>query len=208
MDISTNVVASQNQVGIFPKFLGEEYDNFMILAEKLRSDYDFGHITNSELIPHGESSITKPSLRLLKPFDELFVDSKEFKVDAMEKFIEAASTPLVTLFDQSPEYIVFLSKYFEREEAKVMFLVDYTHDEIGNFKKICHEVAGLYKGKGLYFLIGNVPDSQGVFQYFGVKEDQSPVLILQDTKDVNYVKLNVEVSQIVPWLMDYTEGIR
>ncbi|KAL7613126.1 hypothetical protein Lser_V15G05937 [Lactuca serriola] len=193
-------------VGIFPKFSGEEYDNFMILAEKLRSDYDFGHTTNPELLPRGESSITKPTLRLLKPFDELFVDSKEFNVEAMEKFIEEASTPLVTLFDQSPEYAVFLTKYFESAEAKVMFLVDYNHDKIDNFKSLYHEVAGSYKGKGLHFLIGNVPDSQGVFQYFGVKEDQAPVLILQDTEGVNYVKPNVEVSQIVPWLKDYTEG--
>lgn len=63
------------QVGIFSKFSGKEFDNFMILAEKLRSDYDFGHTTNAKLIPRGESSsVTKPTLRLLKPFDELFVD--------------------------------------------------------------------------------------------------------------------------------------
>lgn len=89
---------------------------------------------------------------------------QEFNVEGMEKFIEEASTPLVTLFDQSPEYAVFLTKYFESAEAKVMFLVDYNHDKIDNFKSLYHEVAGSYKGKGLHFLIGNVPDSQGVFQ--------------------------------------------
>ena len=69
-----------SQVGIFPKFSGEEFENFMILAEKLRSDYDFGHSTSAKLIPPGESSITKPTLRLLKPFDELFVDSKVLSI--------------------------------------------------------------------------------------------------------------------------------
>ncbi|KAI3723522.1 hypothetical protein L2E82_35155 [Cichorium intybus] len=193
-------------IGIFPKFSGEEFDNFMVLAEKLRSDYDFGHTTNAELIPRGESSVTKPTLRLLKPFDELFLDFTEFKVDAMENFIEESSTPLVTLFDQSPEYSVFLSKYFESEDAKVMFLVDYSHEEIENFRTIYHEVAGLYKGKGLKFLMGNVPDSQGVFQYFGVQEDLAPVIIAQNTDGLKYVQPNVQLSQIVSWLKEYMEG--
>lgn len=64
------------QVGIFPKFSGEEFENFMTLAEKMRSDYDFGHTTNAKLISRGESAVTKPTLRLLKPFDKLFVDFK------------------------------------------------------------------------------------------------------------------------------------
>ncbi|KAI3782338.1 hypothetical protein L2E82_12383 [Cichorium intybus] len=157
----------------------------------------------STLIPRGESSVTKPTLRLLKPFDELFLDFTEFKVDAMENFIEESGTPLVTLFDQSPEYSVFLSKYFESEDAKFMFLVDYSHEEIENFRTIYHEVAGLYKGKGLKFLMGNVPDSKG---YFGVQEDLPPVIIAQNTDGLKYVQPNVQISKIVPWLKDYTEG--
>ncbi|KAI3768266.1 hypothetical protein L2E82_18805 [Cichorium intybus] len=193
-------------IWIFPKFSGDKFDNFMVLAEKLRSDYDFGHTTNAELIPRGESSVTKPTLRLLKPFDELFLAFTESKVDAMENFIEESSTPLVTLFDQSPEYSVFLSKYFESEDAKVMFLVDYSHEEIENLRTIYHEVAALYKGKGLKFLMGNVPDSKGVFQKIVVQEDLAPVIIAQNTDGLKYVQPNVQISEIVPWLKDYTEG--
>lgn len=64
------------QVGVFPKFSGEEFDKFIAVAEKLRSDYEFGHTTDAKLLPHGESSVTGPVIRLLKPFDELFVDFK------------------------------------------------------------------------------------------------------------------------------------
>ncbi|KAI3787743.1 hypothetical protein L2E82_00125 [Cichorium intybus] len=56
---------------------GKNFDNFITLAKILRSSYDFRHTTNPEVNPHGESSITKPTLRLLNPFDELFVDSKD-----------------------------------------------------------------------------------------------------------------------------------
>ena len=65
--------ASSFQVGIFPKFSGEEYENFIVVADKLRSEYDFGHTSNAELLPRG-SPVTSPTVRLLKPFDELFVD--------------------------------------------------------------------------------------------------------------------------------------
>ena len=47
----------------------------MATAEKLRSDYDFAHTSDAKLLPRGES-VTGPVVRLFKPFDELFVDSK------------------------------------------------------------------------------------------------------------------------------------
>jgi len=62
------------QVGVFKKFSGEEFNNFTALAEKLRSDYEFGHTLDAKLLPHGESSVSGPVVRLFKPFDELFVD--------------------------------------------------------------------------------------------------------------------------------------
>ena len=70
------------QVGVFPKFSGEEFDNFSALAEKLRSDYDFGHTLNAKHLPRGESSVSGPVVRLFKPFDELFVDFQVVLISA------------------------------------------------------------------------------------------------------------------------------
>ena len=64
------------QVGIFPKLSGEEFDSYMALAEKLRSDYSFGHTLDAKLLPRGETSVSGPVVRLFKPFDEQFVDFK------------------------------------------------------------------------------------------------------------------------------------
>ncbi|KAK1411331.1 hypothetical protein QVD17_37879 [Tagetes erecta] len=194
-------------VGIFPKFSGKEYENFMILADKLRSTHDFGHTTNAKLIARGDSSVTEPTLRLLKPFDELFVDYKNFEVDAMEKFIDEASTPLVTLFKQSDENQPFLSKYFSStSDSKAMLFLNYEHEKQDLFKSTFHEVAGLYKGKGLIFLMGDVKDSENILEFFGLKEDNTPALMLQDTKGVKYVSKNVKVDHIAPWLKDFTDG--
>jgi hypothetical protein len=78
-----NIIFQFFQVGVFPKFSGEEYDNFIALAEKLRSDYDFAHTLNAKHLPKGDSSVSGPVVRLFKPFDELFVDSKVFLISAV-----------------------------------------------------------------------------------------------------------------------------
>ena len=59
---------------MFPDFSGEEFDNFISIAENLRSDYVFGHTLDAKLLPRGESSVKRPIVRLFKPFDELYVD--------------------------------------------------------------------------------------------------------------------------------------
>jgi protein disulfide-isomerase A1 len=48
----------------------------METAEKLRSDYDFGHTLQANHLPRGDAAAERPLVRLLKPFDELVVDSK------------------------------------------------------------------------------------------------------------------------------------
>jgi hypothetical protein len=66
------------QVGVFSEFSGAEFDNFVTLAEKLRSDYTFSHTKDAKFLPHGGSSVDVPFVRLFKPFDELFSDSQVY----------------------------------------------------------------------------------------------------------------------------------
>nr|GEX79962.1 protein disulfide-isomerase-like [Tanacetum cinerariifolium] len=64
-------------VGGVLQFKGEEFENFSAIANQVlwdSWDYDFFHTTDASLLPRGESPITVPTLRLLKPYDELFVD--------------------------------------------------------------------------------------------------------------------------------------
>lgn len=71
------------QVGVFPKLSGQEFENYLAFAEKLRSDYDFGHTLDAKHLPRGESSLTGPLVRLFKPFDELFVDFKVLNISML-----------------------------------------------------------------------------------------------------------------------------
>lgn len=193
-------------VGVFPKFSGEEFVNFIAVAEKLRSDYDFSHVLDAKLLPRGDSSVKGPLVRLLKPFDELFVDFQDFHLEALESFIEAASVPTVTTFNKDPANHPYVTKFFNNANAKAMLFLNFSSGYFDALKSKYAEVATAYKGKGISFLIGDLDASQGAFQYFGLKQDQVPLIVIQENDGKKYLKPSVEPDQIATWLKEYTEG--
>ncbi|XP_009801261.1 protein disulfide-isomerase-like [Nicotiana sylvestris] len=193
-------------VGVFPEFSGEKYENFTALAERLRSEYEFAHTFDAKLLPRGDSSVSGPVVRLFKPFDELFVDFQEFDVDTLAKLVEAASIPTVTLFNKDPNNHPFVIKFFNSPNAKAMLFVNFNSDLIDTFKSKYHEVAEQYKGNDISFLIGDVEASQGAFQYFGLKEDQVPLIIIQTNDGEKYLKPNVEPDHVASWVKDFKDG--
>ncbi|PIA47457.1 hypothetical protein AQUCO_01400244v1 [Aquilegia coerulea] len=192
-------------VGLFPKFSGEEYLNFTILAEKLRSDYDFGHTTDAKLLPRGDA-VTGPVVRLFKPFDELVVDFQDFHVEALEKFVEVASIPKVTIFNKDPNNHPYVVKFFNSPNAKAMLFLNFSSQLFDAFKSKFDDAAEHYKGKGVSFLMGDLEASQGAFQYFGLKEDQVPLIIIQTDDSQKYLKPNLEPDHIATWLKEYMDG--
>ncbi|XP_044480385.1 protein disulfide-isomerase-like [Mangifera indica] len=193
-------------VGVFPNLSGEEFDNFTAVAEKLRSEYEFGHTLNAKILPHGDSSVTGPVVRLFKPFDEIFVDSKDFKVDTLEKFVEEASIPLVTVFSSDPSLHPFVMKFFNSPNAKAMLFMNFNSEGADSFKSKYREVADQYKGQGISFLMGDLDASKAAFQYFGLKESQVPLIIVQATDGQKYLKPNLEADQIASWMKEYKGG--
>ncbi|KAJ8762887.1 hypothetical protein K2173_023016 [Erythroxylum novogranatense] len=193
-------------VGVFPKFSGQEFENFIAIAEKLRSDYEFRHTSDSKHLPLGESSVTGPLVRLFKPFDERFVDFKDFNVDALEKFVEDASIPIVTVFNKDPNNHPFVIKFFNSPHAKAMFFLNFSSEDADSLKAKYHEVAEQYKGEGLAFLVGDVDASQGALQYFGVKKEQVPLIVIQNNDGQKFLKPNLEADHIATWVKDYKDG--
>ncbi|CAL9115979.1 protein disulfide-isomerase-like [Musa acuminata AAA Group] len=193
-------------VGIFPQFSGEEFETFIKVAEKLRSDYDFGHTSNAKLLPHGDETVKQPIVRLFKPFDELFVDFKDFQADAIEKFIESESMPIVTTYDNDPTNHPFLVKFFDSPNAKAMLFFNFSSDNYNTFKSKLHEVAKDYKGDNIKFLIGDLDASEMALKFFGLEKDQAPLIIIQDSKGHKYFQPNVTPEQIATWLKDYAVG--
>ncbi|ESW09428.1 hypothetical protein PHAVU_009G126700 [Phaseolus vulgaris] len=193
-------------VGVFPKFSGEEFDNFTVLAEKLRGDYDFGHTMNAKHLPRGESSVAGPVIRLFKPFDELFVDFQDFHVEALEKFVEESSVPVVTVFDSDLRNHPFIAKFFSSPNTKVMLLINFTAEGAETFKSKYREIAEQYRQSGVSFLVGDVKSTKGSFQYFGVREDQVPLILVQRNDGKKFLKPNLEPEHISTWFKAYKDG--
>ncbi|CAH8305222.1 unnamed protein product [Eruca vesicaria subsp. sativa] len=197
-----NVVA----VGVFPKLSGEEFDSFMAFAEKMRGDYDFAHTVDAKLLPRGDSSVAGPFVRLFKPFDELFVDSKDFNGEALEKFIKESSIPLVTVFDSDPSNRPYVASFFESSATKVMMFVNFTGESAESLKSKYREVATSYKGLGLAFLVGDAEGGKNALEYFGLEESQVPLVIVQTPDNKKYLKANVVVEEIESWMKEFKDG--
>ncbi|GMP79446.1 hypothetical protein CsSME_00034987 [Camellia sinensis var. sinensis] len=130
----------------------------------------------------------------------------DFDVDALVEFVEEASTPIVTLFNNDPSNQPFVIKFFNNPNAKAMLFLNFSGELADVFKSKCHDVAEQYKGKGLSFLMGDAEASQNAFQYFGLRDDQVPLIIIQTSDGEKYLKPNLEPDQISSWVKEYKEG--
>ncbi|KAG2556379.1 hypothetical protein PVAP13_8NG077800 [Panicum virgatum] len=188
-------------VGVFTEFSGTEFTNFMEVAEKLRSDYDFGHTLHANHLPRGDAAVERPLVRLLKPFDELVVDSKDFDIAALEKFIDASSTPRVVTFDKNPDNHPYLLKFFQSSAPKAMLFVNFSTGPFDSFKSTYAAAAEEFKDKELKFLIGDIEAAQGAFQYFGLKEEQAPLILIQDGDSKKSLSLFLRsTTSLLRWL--------
>ncbi|KAJ3700335.1 hypothetical protein LUZ61_004040 [Rhynchospora tenuis] len=193
-------------VGVFPEFSGSEFDNFVALAEKLRSEYTFGHTKDAKILPHGSSSVDGPFVRLFKPFDELFSDFQEFEVDGLEKFIEEASMPLVVIFDSDESNRPYILRFFRSPNVKAMFFTSFKSEKLQDYKTELHKAAVEYKSKNISFLLGDPMTSQGAFQFYGLREAWLPLFMIQDKTNRKYLGKNVEPDQISFWVKEYMDG--
>ncbi|VAH47941.1 unnamed protein product [Triticum turgidum subsp. durum] len=152
-------------VGVFPEFAGIEYENFMAVANKMRTDYDFFHTSDASILPRGDLTVKGPLLRLFKPFDELFVDSQDFDDDAIKKFIEVSGFPTVVTFDADPTNHKFIERYYSTPSAKAMLFLRFSDDRVETFKSQMHEAARQLSGNNISFLIGDVSTADRAFEY-------------------------------------------
>ncbi|XP_068644680.1 protein disulfide-isomerase-like [Aristolochia californica] len=76
---------------------------------------------------------------------------------------------------------------------------DFTGAEYENFPVLA-------EGDGIGFLLGEVAAAQGAFQYFGLKEAQVPLIIIQHEEGQKFLKAKLEHDHIASWLTAYIEG--
>lgn len=189
-------------VGIFPQFSGGKFENYTILAKKLRPTEEFFHTSDAKLLPRGESSVTGPLMRVFKPFDELYVDTQDFDVNALEKFVEKSIVPTVTIMDGDQKNQRLVDNFMYNSNSKVMLFINFNSEIAASFKYKYRELAELYKGDSLSFLMADIHVSSHSIKQYGIKDDQIPFIILLSDK-TKYLKSNVEPGELSPWLKKY-----
>uniref|UniRef100_A0A453C0R9 Thioredoxin domain-containing protein n=1 Tax=Aegilops tauschii subsp. strangulata TaxID=200361 RepID=A0A453C0R9_AEGTS len=184
---------------------GIQYENFMAVANKMRTDYDFFHTSDASILPRGDLTVKGPLLRLFKPFDELFVDSQDFDDDAIKKFIEVSGFPTVVTFDADPTNHKFIERYYSTPSAKAMLFLRFSDDRVETFKSQMHEAARQLSGNNISFLIGDVSTADRAFEYFGLKESDVPLLLVLASTG-KYLNPTMEPDQLIPWMKQYIYG--
>ncbi len=63
------------QVGVFNDLENTEYQEFLSVADELRSEYNFTHTFDTSYVPKTGVDLSAPAVRLYKNFDEGFNDA-------------------------------------------------------------------------------------------------------------------------------------
>ncbi|XP_009629917.1 protein disulfide-isomerase-like isoform X1 [Nicotiana tomentosiformis] len=191
-------------VGIFPELCLEKIKNFTALAEDLRVDYDFVHTLDAKFLPHG-GPVDKPTIRLFKPFDELYADFEDFQVEAMQNFIEETSVPIMAILDDKPENQAFVNHFLHSPGDKVFLFLNFTTD-LDLFKSKYYDLAATYKGKEANFLLGDAETGKRALEYFGLNTDQVPLIFVLAMDGTKYVERHVQPDSLAAWLKDFKDG--
>lgn len=85
-------------IGVFKSNTTKEFKAFQQAAEELRSDFEFGHVTEAELV----EGVTKvPSVLLFKNYDDQSTSyTGKFTAKALTEWIEETSAPKLVEMDQ------------------------------------------------------------------------------------------------------------
>ncbi|KAL3014494.1 hypothetical protein AAZX31_06G109700 [Glycine max] len=110
--------------------------------------------------------------------------------------------PIVRLFNPFDEFFVDFQLDFH-VEALGNFVEESSAE---SFKSKYRETAEQYRQQGLSFLVRDVKSTKGSFQYFGVKEDQVPLITVTRNDGKKFLKPNLEPDHMSTWLKAYKEG--
>lgn len=194
-------------VGVFSSYESKEFKVFMNTANELRSHYEFRHTLDPSFLPKKAAALSGPTIRVFKKFDEGFNDLKEFHSEAVREFLNEVSIPSVVLFDKDPMQLKYLSKIFANpQSSKVFLFVESKDDNTEEIKAIFKELASVYKGKGLRFIIADTENGQRAIQHFGVKKEKLPSIWVQGKDGAIYALEEAKAGKITTWLKDYFDG--
>jgi len=122
-------------------------------------------------------AVSEDTIVILKNFDDLRNDlavGSSFDADAVASFVGGNSAPLVQIFTPEASKKIFSSPI----QQHVLFFTKKDSDHHENAIAEYTKAAAQFKGKTLFV---NVPSTESkVLEFFGIKEDQLPTMVIAD----------------------------
>ena len=85
-------------IGVFNSNTTQDFKAFLAASDALRSDFEFGHVTEPKLI---EGVKKVPSVLLFKNYDDQSTEySGKFTAQALKEWIEETTTPKLVEMDE------------------------------------------------------------------------------------------------------------
>eukprot|EP00894_Picocystis_sp_ML_P001419 jgi/Pico_ML_1/51936/g2725.t1 len=181
----------------------DELKVFGKVAEALRNDLTFFHTYDASLLPEGKKEV--PSINVFKSFDDGLV-SYEGDVtdeDAIKKFIQEKSTPILIPMDSNPAGKKHLQKSFSVTD-RVKVLVFAPKKEIASVKTALHGIAS--KNREYDFIVGPTEENDHALKFFGLAADSLSMSVYNLKGGPKYVKQPLAVSDMESWFESFLKG--
>jgi protein disulfide-isomerase A1 len=190
-------------VGVFNDLENTEYQEFLSVADELRSEYNFTHTFDTSYVPKTGVDLSAPAVRLYKNFDEGFNDASDLSPDGLKSFLDAKGVPLVVEMNKDPANHAALVKFFNGVGTKVFLFLDLKGEGADEYRTAYHNLAKAPHSKVLKFLIADAAENENALKFFGIKEDKVPAIVVQgESNGEQYLALDIKVSELDHWLQD------
>jgi len=169
-------------VGLFKDLESAEAKAFLEVAASL-DDFKFG--IASEAGVHEEYGT---GVVLFKNFDEKKnVFEGDYEVEALTKFVESNSMPLVVEFNHESAQKIFSGSI----KSHLLLFVSYKSDEYSAQRDMAAAIAKDHKGKLLFVTVDtDEEDHKRILEFFGIKDDELPGMRL--------IKLEEDMAKYKP----------
>ncbi|KAL3145268.1 hypothetical protein ABBQ32_001008 [Trebouxia sp. C0010 RCD-2024] len=190
-------------IGVFKSNTTKEFKAFQQTADTLRADFEFGHVTEPELV----EGVTKvPSVLLFKNYDDQSTSyTGKFTSKALTEWIEETTVPKLIEMNQQPHNRKALQKVFGASEPKLIGFAAQDYSQLDEFKDALRQAAQSIATIKIVF--ADASANSGAMQYFGIKDTDVPAFAIHDaTNNAKYMAAKASPEDLTSFVAQFEAG--
>lgn len=185
---------------------GEDFESYMSIADGLRNDYSFAHVTDAALIKDDCPSCAAGSIVAVNKLEnKAEVFTGELDEDDVDDFLEGATKPVIITFGDAPLMRKALSGAFAQgAPAKVVGMTKSDGMDQAMFDAI---LAQTKENSDLTFMYADKTMDlfDRVKSHFGVEDEQLPAFII-NSDEGKWHLFNADIAGLPKFIADWKDG--